>query len=263
MFARKEWIAACHFHALDDAGVMRTVVERVRHEREKHPGDHVVTVFDIDSTLYEVKTRTHQILKEWVASHPAGALSNAVREVLHRMEEGDVGYSMGDTFRALGLALEHQEVANALAAARRFWKDRFFTNDYLQYDRVYAGATGFVHRVFEAGSHIVYLTGRDEPGMGAGTRQRLRDDGFPIDAQRTRLILKANFDIEDMAHKQDATRLIGSMGRVVASFENEPRNLVALHQAFPEAMHVFLDTDCSEHPALPLTGLYRLTGFGA
>jgi hypothetical protein len=38
-------------------------------------------------------------------------------------------------------------------------------------------------------------------------------------------------------------------------------NVVALHDVFPEAMHIFVDTVCSQHEAAPRKGLFRVTGF--
>ena len=63
--------------------------------------------------------------------------------------------------------------------------------------------------------------------------------------------------------KANAARAIHKQGPVLASFENEPKNLVALHGAlFPEAMHVFSSRRfCSDNPAEPREGLYKVRGF--
>jgi hypothetical protein len=48
---------------------------------------------------------------------------------------------------------------------------------------------------------------------------------------------------------------------VVASFENEPANLLAMQEVLPDAMHVFMATVCSDRPALPGRDLYRIRSF--
>jgi hypothetical protein len=166
-----------------------------------------------------------------------------------------------DTFSAAGLELSRQEVLSAWESAKDFWNRRFFTGDYLRYDRVYEGAPEFVHELYRLGAELIYLTGRDEPNMGEGTRARLRQDGFPWELERTHLLLKAAPHLDDLSHKKEAAHYVRKTGRLVASFENEPKNLAALHALFPEAMHVFVDTVYSDHPTVPRQGLYRIAGF--
>jgi hypothetical protein len=172
-----------------------------------------------------------------------------------------VGYSLADTFDAMGLSLEDPEVKEAQQTAKKYWARRFFTNEYLKHDRVYPGAPEFVRELHELGAEIVYLTGRDEPGMGIGTRANLLRDGFPWETERTHLLLKKAFELDDVEHKQGAAEYIRRHGTLVASFENEPLNLVALYELFPEAMHVFVETISSDRPAMPCKGLYRIRGF--
>ena len=118
------------------------------------------------------------------------------------------------------------------------------------------------YRADDLGADVVYLTGRDEPGMGKGTRDRLLHDGFPWDVPRTHLLLKPNSNVPDLEHKLGAGEYIRKHGTLVASFENEPANLSALYGAVPEAMHVYVDTVSSDHQAVPRQGLYRISGFG-
>ena len=181
---------------------------------------------------------------------------------LLRAEPWHVGYSVRDTLTAVGVTLDETELQPALEAVKRFWSERFFKSAYLQYDRAYPGAAEFTRKLHELGAEIVYLTGRDEPNMGDGTRAMLMRDGFPWDVERTHLLLKKEAHFEDLVHKKEAAQFIRRHGALVASFENEPPNLVALYDLFPDAMHVFVETVCSDHPAVVRQGLYRIQGFG-
>ena len=73
--------------------------------------------------------------------------------------------------------------------------------------------------------------------------------------------MKPSGTVLDVAHKKNVKSLIDKLGSLVASFENEPINLVALSNVFPEAMHIFMDTVYSDHPTEPGKNLFRITSF--
>jgi hypothetical protein len=264
-WVRGEWIDATHFHDLTEDEVLREVARRVSDVRAKAEGQHrrahPLVLLDLDSTLYEVGPRTHQILREWMATEEAQAFPQVCRAI-EKLHKSQVGYSLKDTFEAMGLDLTQSEVAHAERLAKKFWAARFFRSEYLQYDHAYEGAARFAQELHRLGAEIVYLTGRDEPGMGDGTRARLKQDGFPWAIDRTHLLMKAAPELDDLEHKLAAGTYVREHGTLVASFENEPPNLVALYDQFPEAMHVFVDTVCSDRPALAGRDLYRIRGFG-
>jgi hypothetical protein len=252
---RQHWMSACGFHDLEEAAVLDEVAKRVKSVSRP------LVLLDLDSTLYEVGPRTFQILKEWRATQASQAFPK-VRDALERAEPWHVGYSVRDTLTAVGMKAEEAETIAALDEIKDFWAKRFFTSEYLTYDHAYPGAAEFTRKLYELGAEIVYLTGRDEPGMGDGTRANLLRDGFPWNVPRTHLLLKKAAHLSDLDHKKEAAHYIRTHGTLVASFENEPPNLIALYEIFPEAMHVFVDTVCSDHPASPRDGLYRIRNFG-
>ncbi len=256
LLARKAWIDACTFHELTDEEVLREVQSRVTRHRHERP----IVLLDLDSTLYEVGPRTHKILQEWAKSDHALDFSTVQKAFLD-LHPSLVGYSLRDTFTAAGLDLQRPEVLSAWNSAKDFWNRRFFTSEYLAYDHAYPGAAEFVQELYRLGAELVYLTGRDEPNMGDGTRSRLKRDGFPWEIERTHLLLKAAPELDDLFHKREAADYVRRLGKLVASFENEPKNLAALHEIFPEAMHVFMDTVFSDHPTVAREGLYRLRKF--
>jgi hypothetical protein len=256
--ARQAWINASYFHDHSEEQVLREVADRV--SKAKKEGNKPLLLLDLDSTLYEVGWRTLFILKEWTHS-AASSEFGRVRERLDGVELRHVGYSIKDTFSALGLSPSDPEVLGARDSAKTFWAERFFTSEYLAHDRPYEGAAGFVRKLHEIGAELIYLTGRDEPGMGEGTRTNLVRDGFPWNTERTHLLLKPDFEQDDLLHKKNAADYVRRQGKLVASFENEPLNLVALYEIFPDAMHVFVETICSDREANPCKDLYRIRSF--
>lgn len=253
--ARAEWIAACHFHDLTEAQVLAKVSERVQSTPKP------VVLLDLDSTLYEVGPRTFQILKEWILS----TRDRDLMDHLHLFKEFDathVGYSVKDTFEALGISPDYPQYDALVKSAKEFWGDRFFTSAYLRYDHPYPGAPEFAQKIYDSGATLVYLTGRDEKNMGPGTIANLIRDHFPWGKdKRTHLLLKPLVTMNDLEHKVRAGAFVKAKGNLVASFENEPPNVVALSQVFPESMHVFVDTIYSDHLAPVCRGLYRIKGF--
>lgn len=253
---RQDWIDACNFHPLEDHQVLAQVVQWTR---ETNPNPTVL--LDLDSTLYEVGPRTYRILKEYLAAPASRIVGADARAILDRMEMKQVGYSLHDTFKNIGLDPEAASLKDVLKDAKKFWGARFFTDEYLAHDHAYDGAPEFVQELHGMGAEIIYLTGRDEPGMGKGTRARLLQDRFPWERERTHLLLKRSHELDDLDHKLKAADYVKRTGALVASFENEPPNVVALSEIFPAAMHVFMDSVYSDKPALPKKGLYRIRSF--
>jgi hypothetical protein len=258
MYIRNHWKQASQFHDLSELEVLREVAKRVAdtHSHGKKP----IVLLDLDSTLYEVGPRTHQIIREWMDTPEANQFPNVKRE-LERLEHEHVGYSLRDTFGAIGLSVSDNEVSDAMGVMKAFWQDRFFSSKYLTFDRAYPGSAQFVRELHQMGAFIVYLTGRDEPGMGDGTRAMLVRDGFPWAVERTHLLLKPAYGLPNLEHKTGAAEFIRRHGELIASFENEPANLVAIYDLFPEAMHIFVETVSSDHAAPAGNGLYRIRGF--
>jgi len=264
LFSRQDWITACHFHDLTEREILTEVAKRVRDvkSRAKNQQAHPLVLLDLDGTLYEVGPRTFFILREWGQS-PESARFPQFRDAIEKMHESQIGYSIRDTFAALSFreAVDAQDVHAAFQSAKDFWTSRFFSSRYLAYDRAYAGAAQFTRNLHDLGAQIVYLTGRDEPDMGDGTRANLIRDGFPWNAERTHLLMKPAREVPDLQFKRSACDYLREHGTLIASFENEPPNVVAFQEIFPSAMHVFVDTYCSDHPAAAVQGLYRIKGF--
>lgn len=258
---REHWIEATQFHRLDD----REILERVTQAAENvaRSGRAPIVLLDLDSTLYEVGPRTLAIIRDWMDTGESRAFPN-VRSALDALRLDHVGYSLKETWKQLGLHADDPALEPAFLSLKRFWSQRFFSNLYLPQDRPYEGAAAFVRSLHERGADLIYLTGRDEPNMKEGTISNLLRDQFPWEVERTRLWLKATPAVPDVEHKVRAAEAIRGEGGLLASFENEPKNFVAIYQAFPKDHHVFVETICSDHPAEPLRGgnVYRLKTFG-
>ena len=259
MHIREEWIKNTQFYSHSTADVLSEVIARAQAvlAEKKLP----VVVFDLDSTLFDVSRRSYEILREWLA-HPESKSFVETLKALHDLEPTDMKYSLQDVWDKKNVPYEAEPYSKHFKLAKDYWRKRFFGNDYLKYDEPTQGAVAFVKRLYEMGVKIVYLTGRDVPLMAFGTYDQLKAHGLPIEVDRTRLILKPKRQMDDLDFKTQAAQTIMGWGEVVATFENEPKNLVAMASVFgPKTMNVFIQTVSSDHPAPASKDIYRIHAF--
>jgi hypothetical protein len=213
--------------------VLRSVLERVQQTIEA--GRNPVVVFDLDATLYDNRPRTLEILMEYreevFESHPD------VAEALGVVTAERIEYLLSDSLRGCGITR-----SDIVQDITRFWRERFFTDEYVQRDTTIDGAAEYVQACHEAGAIIVYMTGRDVPGMLLGTVASLRDCGFPIGVAGIELVLKPDANLPDEAFKRGALPTLDRLGEMVAFFDNEPANCNLARSMFPESLVVLLET---------------------
>ncbi len=259
MFIRKEWVKNSEFFQESSQEVLMKVIEKTQAvlEQKKLP----IVVFDLDSTLFDVSSRSFEILREWL-THKETSTFEQTRAQLKDLKVNDMGYSLEDVWNKKNVPLEEAPFDHHLKHAKQFWRKRFFSNEYVKHDVPTEGAIDFVKKLHEMGAKVVYLTGRDVPLMSFGTFDQLKQHGLPIETDRTRLILKPKRHLDDLEFKTQIAKLIQEWGVVVASFENEPKNLVAMASAFsPETLNVFIETVSSDHPAPRGKNIYRIQNF--
>jgi hypothetical protein len=252
MFIRKDWISNSQFHPHSSKEVLQEVIGRTQKllDEKKLP----VIIFDLDSTLFHVSPRSFEILREWAQSTAVSILPDLAVE--------DMGYSIEDVWVKRGLSIESGDAFKHLKEAKSYWRQRFFSNDYIHHDLPHEGAVDFVNKLYTMGAKIVYLTGRDVPLMAFGTVDHLRRCGFPVEVERTRLILKPKRHIDDLVFKAGVCESAKEWGEVVASFENEPKNLVAMQEALgPKVMHIFFESVSSDHAAPAAKDVFRIVDF--
>ncbi len=259
MFIRDTWVKNTKFHSLPTKAVLDEVVVRSRKVLEK--GRQPVVVFDLDSTLFDVSRRSYEILQEWM-SHPSSGICEETVTLLRGLKPEEMKYSLQDVWEGRNIPHDRAPFEEHMKSAKHFWRQRFFGNDYLHHDVPTRGAIQFVKNLYELGVKVVYLTGRDVPQMAFGTFDQLKMHGLPIEVERTRLILKPKRAMDDLDFKTQAAQTIKGWGEVVASFENEPKNLVAMAKVFGgDTMNVFIESVSSDHPAPAGEGIYRIEYF--
>jgi hypothetical protein len=210
--------------------ILQTVLDDVERLRAERP----VVLFDLDGTLYDNRPRTLRILHAFAAQLPREHAADAER--IRALAYTELHYRMDETLAPRGVA------PAVIAAAQVAWRTRFFTDAACSDDVPVAGSVPFVRRCWDLGATVVYLTGRDIPGMLLGTCRTLRDDGFPIAVPRVELVMKPTFEEGDTVFKERLLAPLSELGHVVASFDNEPANCNLFRRRWADGHHVLLDT---------------------
>lgn len=191
----------------------------------------IMAVFDLDSTLFNVSTRTQKIISEFADIHRIEQLKN--------IEVKPQDWGIKEAVLRSGFSLETD--MELLQSLRNFWSERFFTGDYLHYDVPYEGAISFVQELNDTGCEIIYLTGRNQNRMYKGTLDVLKKWGFPV--KENHLFLKPSSEVEDEDFKNDwFKKLNHTKYKKIFYFENEPVNVNAILTSCPEVEIIFLDT---------------------
>lgn len=217
-------------------------------------------IFDLDSTIFEVRFRSQKILQEFTM-HPEH-LREFPEDCKHlsevQIEPSDWG---------LRTAIErHKFVPSSdkfVLKLIEFWRARFFSNDYLHLDHPYEGAVDYILALHKAGAKISYLTGRDVQRMGEGTVKSLKQWGLPTEIEGAEVIMKPQKGIvPDAEFKRD---VLAKMAAPIWLFENEPKNIHLVAAECPHVRMVYFDSTHSglaDPPkTLPTIDTYRLKSF--
>ena len=235
--------------------VLKEAIQKVSHTTRP---ERIFYIFDLDSTLFDNHPRTKAILDEFGQT--------IVPEHFPHHEERWCELEMApeDWGPLTSLQRLHDFEPELLEAAEKFWAQRFFSNDYVQFDVPYPGAVHFVNSLHQRGASVGYLTGRDEPRMGHGTRSSLKSYGFPLLEKHVHLALKSSLSVKDVEHKLDYFEQVFSNFDEIWFFENEPMIVKALEDRFPQLRLIFVDTTHSGKAKKPshlshVTGDYTLS----
>jgi hypothetical protein len=199
-----------------------------------------VVAFDLDSTVFDNRPRQARIVREFGAERNIAALQKCLP---HHFTSGwDLEAA------AISTGLSAAEAMHIYKDLKNFWAARFFTSAYCEDDVEIVGAPRFVHALLHTHVQVVYLTGRHEE-MRDGTVKCLARVGLPVpQTQGVQLFMKPTQREDDDAYKKAMHVKLGTMGEVLAAFDNEPTHIndYALHFANVKPIH--LATDHSGRP---------------
>lgn len=209
-----------------------------------------LVVYDLDSTLFDVSPRLQKILMDFAEVPENKKKFPEQIKFFKNIQMIRSDWGIKNALIRAGLDGHHPEFQ---IAVKKFWMEKFFTNEYLQYDTPYDGAVEYVKATAHAGAQITYLTGRDVHRMGTGSEKILHHWGFPLDDQQSQLVLKPHKDLDDAEFKKDWLLHIQKNNyKKIWLFENEPVNIQLAQQALPNIEIVFMDSTHSGILSTPI-----------
>lgn len=197
-------------------------------------------IFDLDGTLVEHHYRIYHVFVELARELD---FPDDAKSLIFDSNPEHYSYHPGETLENLGLS---EELISKMLSS---WLDYFLSNRFLQYDRPMKGAYYFVRNILSLGLRVVYLTGRDVPNMGEGTRSWLEKFNFLDRSGRTELKMKKDLSISNAESKRIACNELNSSGAAVLVIDNEPKELEFMLNVFPESIGVLMDSPNSGVPA--------------
>lgn len=201
-------------------------------------------VLDIDSTLVLTHKRNQAILRRFAKDS-----THSKRHLFEQAECFPFEFGYFQALERLGVDRDSDlktEVTN-------YWRQHFFSNDFLHHDIPHDGAVDFVDWLNQKYIPHVYLTGRPQPLMWEGTLSVLNSLGFP--AREDILHLKPHpKDIDEIFKTQRMAELKKNFSHIIF-IDNEPRVLNQIDRDHPEMDLVFVDTCHSPNVVPPLSAL--------
>jgi hypothetical protein len=206
----------------------------------------VACVFDMDSTLFCVSPRTQAILRELAIQESFSSQFHEHAKLLKEITLKPHDWGTKDALIRLGLRFPE----NAIQLIREFWREKFFSNDYLKHDLMYDSSQSFVQLCKDLNCEIFYLTGRSERLMREGSVRQLENFKFPL-AKPEHLIMKTDEFVEDEDFKLKKLREIKKDFDHVYFFENEPVITESIQKNLPEVNIIFMDSTHSSRREKP------------
>ncbi len=212
----------------------------------------VAVIFDLDSTLFCVSSRTQAILRRLGEDPKFGARNEALAKILRDIEVLPTDWGIRSALERSGAK---GEVA-LFKEVRDYWRSRFFTNHFLEHDIIYPSANEYVRHLHTLGAEILYLTGRNNGSMREGTRKMLAKWGFPF-FNDSELFMRPSDVLSDEGFKAQILQGLVKQYSHIWFFENEPVIIEQVRNLVPQVRVVYVHSTHSGRGQAP-TDLPRI-----
>ena len=261
-----DWIEKTSFSDWEQTKILLHVIDLVKKKNstwlDEPSRPRPLVVFDLDSTLFEVAPRTLSIAKEYAREQLLRAeKAPELAEWWLARKPREVAYTLAETAAAGGFPADHPEGLSYMVELERYWRARFFADEYLMEDLPAPGAAAFVRSIADLGVDILYLTGRHAESMSRGTLAALEHWGFPLVPGKSELAMKPKASLDDAEFKGELLGEIAAKADVVAFFDNEPANFSFFWERFPGAELIVRDASCAGTQALHVPLVHRIGDF--
>lgn len=162
----------------------------------KNPSSDDFFVLDIDSTLVTTHQRNQAILEKFISDNEKKYPDDCTSLKQAKCQLGD--YGLDTCLERINFIGKDPQAKDAL---QTYWRENFFSNDFLHSDRPVEGAVEWVQYLKTFGVDFIYLTARHKDTMWDGTLSSLKDLGLPISEKN--LYLKEDLNKTDEEYKSE------------------------------------------------------------
>ena len=202
-----------------------------------------LVIFDIDSTLIDTSHRTAAIFREF-AREPTHKESfpELCTEISNWTEWVEV-YDPID-FINVHSGVKIRPESPEEKYIMKYWRERFFHEDWLVHDLPYSGGKEFVTECLVRGADVAYLTARTVEKTLTGTKKWLATHHFPLktNSLRTRLMLKEHYTVSDLNYKSSGLAKLKEGYVTSWFFENEVELLLMALKNQPDITSILFDS---------------------
>jgi len=219
----------------------------------KQKKENALFAFDLDSTLICVKYRTQAIIRDCIEQDTFRNKFKKDISNLQTVKVKETDWSIHDILSPMG----YNKGGAIDTEILHFWKDKFFSNEYLDVDRPYERAVDFLHLISQTNVNICYLTARNYNKMHEGTLKSLKKWDFPLKNEK-HLIMKKEASLSDAEYKVCELEKKATEHSTVVFFENEPVILNLTQKRLPSVHLFWMDSTHSQRETVP-TKAYPLS----
>lgn len=229
--------------------VLKSISSLVNGTEDHHGKDElpkIACVFDLDSTLFCVSTRTQAILRELALEESFKSQFAEHADLLKDISVLKTDWGIKEALIRLGVPFPEE----AVQKIKKFWRKHFFSSHYVKHDLMYENSNLFVQMCKDLNCEIYYLTGRSEKLMREGSIRQLQEFSFPL-TRPEHLIMKTAEEEQDEDFKLNRLAEIKKNFDVVYFFENEPVIINSVSRSLPEIKIIFMNSTHSARQPSP------------
>lgn len=210
-----------------------------------------VVLFDLDDTLIDCQPRSYNLILNFLdLPDTQNTYPDLVAKVKSHLKIKNIGFAKPSVqLGAIGIRITDDKATAAfLGSLDSFWFAHLQANDsFVNFDIANPGAVKYVNAVHDTGATVIYFTGRSDADSKSGTIASLKKLGFPIDDRAFPVLQTLQPSGKKFASDADfkgqtAPRL-SKYGQIIAFFDNEPANDLAVRASMPDISVVFVNTN--------------------
>lgn len=224
---------------------LQTLAQTLQNEAQS-TGLLPIAVADLDETLIDSTPRRFAAFQAVFDAHCTEDPKNAACLKGRGLNISEL-YSVPNRYdhKPLFLALG---IAPSLLAASQQESEMvafYLSGEFMTLDQAVPGASEFIRSLLDAGVMVFYVSSRFDDVQRAGTEAVLKRLGMLNSSPLTPEILLRKRGQSSIEFKRESFKRIveyaqGHQGRVRLAMENEPENMNAMGEIFPEAIRVFV-----------------------